>query len=176
MTDQLAEINNVLALVDKQASENGSGQLNQVSEDDLAIAFSQENADTLCYIAKWGKWYRWDSRVWVEDDTLAVYDAIRQHIRQAVDISDQKSRITVLRAQTVAAVEKLIRSDRRHAATVDQWDADPWVINSPSGIVDLTTGTTKDHESQSYLTKLAGASLNGHCPLWLGFLDEVTPR
>lgn len=174
MTDQLAEINNVLALVDKQASENGSGQLNQVSEDDLAIAFSQENADTLCYIAKWGKWYRWDSRVWVEDDTLAVYDAIRQHIRQAVDISDQKSRITVLRAQTVAAVEKLIRSDRRHAATVDQWDADPWVINSPSGIVDLTTGITKDHESQSYLTKLAGASLNGHCPLWLGFLDEVT--
>jgi putative DNA primase/helicase len=32
-----------------------------------------------------------------------------------------------LRAKTVAAVEMPARSDRRLAATVDQWDADPWL-------------------------------------------------
>lgn len=174
MKDQLAEIDNVLALVDKQAPENGSAQLNQVTEDDLAISFSQEHADTLCYIAKWGKWYRWNGSVWVEDDTLAVFDATRQHIRQTINDIDRKAKTTLLRAQTVAAVEKLIRSDRRHAATVEQWDADPWVINTPSGVVDLRTGNTQKHDPQSYLTKLAGASLKGDCPLWLGFLDEVT--
>ena len=32
-------------------------------------------------------------------------------------------------AKTVAAVEMLARSDRRIAATVDQWDRDPWLFN-----------------------------------------------
>ena len=34
---------------------------------------------------------------------------------------------------TVAAVEKLSRSDRRFAATVDQWDVDPMLLNTPGG-------------------------------------------
>ena len=32
------------------------------------------------------------------------------------------------------------KADRRHAATVDQWDADPWLLNTPGGVVDLRTG------------------------------------
>ena len=43
-------------------------------------------------------------------------------------------------AQKVAAVEKLARADREHAATVEQWDRDLWLLNTPSGIVDLRTG------------------------------------
>ena len=43
-------------------------------------------------------------------------------------------------AKTVAAVERLAKADRRHAATVDQWDADPWLLNTPDGVVDLQTG------------------------------------
>ena len=38
------------------------------------------------------------------------------------------------------AVETLARSDRRIASTVEQWDADPWLLNTPGGIIDLRTG------------------------------------
>ena len=37
-------------------------------------------------------------------------------------------------AKTVYAIERLARSDRRLAATVDQWDADPWLLNTPDGV------------------------------------------
>ena len=36
-------------------------------------------------------------------------------------------RLAIASAKTVAAVERLAKADRRHAATVDQWDADPSV-------------------------------------------------
>ena len=61
-------------------------------------------------------------------------------------------------AQTVAAIERLARADRRHAATVEQWDADPWLLNTPGGAVDLRTGDLLRHESGRYLTKITGAS------------------
>ena len=46
-------------------------------------------------------------------------------------------------AATVAAVERLARADRRHAASADQWDADPWLLNTPGGTVDLRTGALR---------------------------------
>ena len=39
-----------------------------------------------------------------------------------------RSPSAIASAKTVAAVDRLARADRRLAATVDQWDADPWCI------------------------------------------------
>lgn len=77
-------------------------------------------------------------------------------------------------AQTVAAIERLARADRRHAATVEQWDADPWLLNTPGGAVDLRTGDLLRHESGRYLTKITGASPGNDCPLWRSFLNRIT--
>ena len=60
---------------------------------------------------------------------------------------------TLASAKTVAAVERLAKADRRLAATADQWDADPWLLNTPGGIVDLRTGARRAHEPADYLTK-----------------------
>jgi hypothetical protein len=38
------------------------------------------------------------------------------------------------KAKTVAAVEALARSDRCIAATTAQWDADPWLLNTPGDV------------------------------------------
>jgi putative DNA primase/helicase len=37
----------------------------------------------------------------------------------------------VASAKTVAAVVSLTRADRRHAATVEQWDPEPWEFSTP---------------------------------------------
>ena len=58
-----------------------------------------------------------------------------------------KSRVAtqICSAKTVAAVVALARADRRLAATTEQWDADPWLLNTPGGVVDLRTGQLRAH-------------------------------
>jgi putative DNA primase/helicase len=59
-------------------------------------------------------------------------------------------------------------------ATIDQWDKDPWVINTPGGVVDLRTGKLREHRIDDYMTKIAAASPGGDCPRWKEFLKQIT--
>lgn len=77
-------------------------------------------------------------------------------------------------ARTVMAAQLLARSDRRHARRPDDFDADPWALNTPSGVVDLRTGTLRAHQRNDFHTKVAGAAPGGDCPRWLAFLGQVT--
>jgi putative DNA primase/helicase len=81
---------------------------------------------------------------------------------------------SLLSAKTVAAVERLARSDQRLAATVDQWDRDPWLLNTPAGTVELKTGSMREHRREDYITKLAEASPGGACPRWRAFMATIT--
>ena len=78
-------------------------------------------------------------------------------------------------AKTVAAVVQLAKSDERLAATVDQWDVDPWLLNTPAGTVDLRTGRSRRHRPDDYITKLTGVPADRSCPIpvWARFLDRV---
>ncbi len=58
--------------------------------------------------------------------------------------------------------------------TVDVWDTDPWLLNTPSGIVDLQTGKMLPHDPEQYITKITAVAPGGDCPRWLQFLDEIT--
>jgi putative DNA primase/helicase len=69
----------------------------------------------------------------------------------------------------------LARADRRLAATTDQWDANPWLFNTPSGTVDLRTGNLRPCEPADYLTQVtACAPAAMDCVLWHAFLDRIT--
>ncbi len=87
---------------------------------------------------------------------------------------DPRTRLRISRAHTVEAVERLARADRRHAATVDQWDCDPWVRNTPGGIVDLRTGVTRPAKRDDYATKITAVAAGGECLQWRAFLSRIT--
>ena len=80
----------------------------------------------------------------------------------------------LLSAKTIAAVERLARSDPRLAATVDQWDRDPWLLNTPAGTIELQTGRMREHRREDYITKITAVRPGGDCPLWRAFLSRVT--
>jgi putative DNA primase/helicase len=80
----------------------------------------------------------------------------------------------LLSAKTIAAVERLARSDPRLAATVDQWDRDPWLLNTPAGTIELQTGRMREHRREDYITKITAVGPGGDCPLWRTFLSRVT--
>jgi len=68
------------------------------------------------------------------DSTLGVFSLTRSICRLVASEAEKPNDKTrIASAATVAAVERLARSDRRVAATVDQWDLDPDVLNTKWG-------------------------------------------
>lgn len=148
------------------------------SEEALALQFSSEHADTLRFVAKWGKWLIWDSKCWRVDETLAVFNRVRATCRAAAS-TEQRSPAAAIRLAsggTVAAVERLARADRRHAATHEQWDADPWLLNTQAGVVDLRTGTVRAAQRTDYMTKITATEPGSDRHLWNAFISRITGR
>ena len=118
---------------------------------------------------------QWTGTVWEADTTLHVFDLSRATCRRAsADCNEARIAASVASAKTVAAVERLAKADRHHAATVEQWDSDPWLLNTPGGTVDLRTGKMRRHRAEDYLTKTTAVAPGGECPLWLSFLGRIT--
>lgn len=148
------------------------------TDDALALEFTQAHAGDWRYVAAWGHWLHWDGNCWRKEATLKAYDLARLICRAAAArCLKPKIAAKVASAATVAAVERLARADRRHAATAEQWDSDPWLLNTPGGVVDLRTGDLKAHARESYLTKIAAsapAAAEQRPTRWLAFLNDVT--
>ena len=147
------------------------------SDDWLGLRFSEQYAASLRYVAAWGRWLVWDGQIWRRDGTLRAYDLVRRVIRAAGgETTDREQREGLAAASKVAAIEKMVRSDRKHALTADAWDADPWMLNTPGGVVDLRTGDTLPHAPEYLMTKTTAVA-PGHvseCPRWIEFLGRVT--
>ena len=92
----------------------------------------------------------------------------------AVKVNKSSERKRIASAKTRAAVVSLAGEDRRLAATTDQWDADPWLLNTPDGVVDLHTGKLRKHRATDYMTNQTAVSPKGQCPQWMAFLQEIT--
>jgi putative DNA primase/helicase len=162
-----------------ESKANGGGNIEprppQFTDEALALSFAERHAKDLRYVAAWSRWLRWDGTRWQFDDTLHALDLAR-HICREVSSSCSKATLAaaLASAKTVGAVVSLARSDRRLAATVDQWDADPWMLATPQAVVDLRTGKMRPHRPEDYLTKIAATAAGGACPMWHSFLDKVT--
>jgi putative DNA primase/helicase len=144
------------------------------SEEALALGFANEHAGKLRYVAAWSKWYVWDGKQWRPDDTKLAFDIARKVCRKASrECNRENAAKTLASAKTVAAVERLATADRRLAATTDQWDADPWLLNTPGGVVDLRSGEIHPHRPTDYMTKITAVTPNGVCPLWRKFLNRI---
>ena len=108
----------------------------EYSDELLALRFSEKHGSTLRYVAAWNRWLSWNgAHCWEFDQTMWTFDLARAICRIAsAEIDDPKQKKfagAVASAKTIAAVVSLARSDRRHAAIVDQWDADTWSLNTP---------------------------------------------
>ena len=144
------------------------------SDDALALQFSELHAAELRYVAEWGKWLRYDGKRWQFDKTMATFNEARKVCRSvAAGCNNSKLANVVASSKTVAAVVNLARSDRRHAATVCQWDADEWALNTPDGVIDLRSGVLRQHREDDYFTKITNVSPDRQCPtpVWLAFLE-----
>lgn len=147
----------------------------EFSDDALALRFAERHEDDLRYIAKWSRWMVWGGNRWQDDEKLLGFDLARRVCREASAECDMpRIAVSIASSKTVAAVERMAKADQRIAATVDQWDADDWLLNTPGGTIDLRTFETRPSRQTDYLTKITAVAPAGDCPTWLAFLDRVT--
>jgi putative DNA primase/helicase len=145
------------------------------SEEAIALEFARRHADRLRYVAKWNQWLTWDGTCWRRDETRKVFTMARELCREfARTVNKPSESKRIASAKTRAAVVSLAAEDRRLTATTEQWDADPWLLNTPGGIVDLRTGKMREHRTTDYMTKQTAVSPEGKCPTWIKFMNEVT--
>lgn len=151
-------------------------ELPPTAEDALALAFAARHEDELRFIARWGRWLNFDGTRWCFDTTLHAFDRARVICRE-VAMDCDKPVSAVASAKTVAAVEKLAKADRRLAATMEQFDAEPWPFNTDRATYDLRTGEGRPPSPLDYITKktaCAAAPAGTPHPIWTAFLHRIT--
>jgi putative DNA primase/helicase len=136
------------------------------TQDAIADIFAESHKNDLRFVAKWGKWFEWRDGCWREEETLKVFDVIRKTCK-ALGAN------RAVMAKTIGAVHSMVRYDRRIAATVEQWDANPMLLNAPDGAVDLTTGDMRKHRPTDYMTKITAIGPGGDCKKWKAFLHRI---
>ena len=167
----MADDNNIIRLAELQNSGKG---IPPTAEDSIALAFADRHAHELRYVAIWRRWLAFGGAHWAHDDTLHVFDRARAICREAAAESRAIAG-SVASAKTVAAVERLARSDRRLAATAAQWDAEPWLLTAGDRTIDLRTGVERAPDPADYITRAAGCAAAGAAhPTWTKFLRRVT--
>lgn len=161
--------------------ESGQDRPPGYSDDALASRFTEAHADDLAFVNGWGRWLIWNGARWQTDETQAAFDLARMVAREAsIEMLDAKGSVriaaSIASAKTVSAIERLARADRCHASSIEIWDDDPWLLNTPAGTVDLQTGTMRIHDRADCITKITAVAPGGDCPRFLAFLDRVFAR
>lgn len=122
-----------------------------------------DDALALDFVRAYGRGYRWSpglgwmaagATVWTRDDALTRYDLARRICRAAAACAqkpDEQKRLTS--AKTVGAVLSLAQSDQRIVVDAGLWDAQPLLLNTPAGIVDLRTGLLRHRRGDDYVTQ-----------------------
>lgn len=136
----------------------------------IAMEWARLNSVRCRYDHGIGRWFQFDDVHWEEDKTRAVFHSIAELANRI----GRGSKATG-KAGTVRGIEAFAQADPRVAVTHEIWDADPMLLGTPAGTVDLKTGKLRVSKAEEYLTRQASvAPRHGRPELWLRFLDEAT--
>jgi putative DNA primase/helicase len=144
-----------------------------------AARFVDDHNKALRYVPASGRWLRWDGARWADDDVLEHRRRAKETARllaaEAAAERDEQRRKALLDHARRSSAEPRLRallsiaaSDPRLVVRPADLDCDPWVLNTPTGTVDLRTGELRPHRREDLLTLLAGAGFDqkAAAPRW----------
>ena len=168
-----------------------------LSHDQLALDLGAAGLDQDGrYVPTWARWLHWTGSHFAHDEKMRTYAVARGFLRTLAKKIEQwaereasnldakaaeklrawaKAECRTLRhKQTVAAVIDLARSNDAIAARPEEFDADPWLLATPGGTVDLQTGSLRQARRADLISKCCAVTPTpGRPELWLKFLDTV---
>ena len=122
-------------------------------------------------------WLVWSGTRWQPDDRNTVFSRARALDREFAPQANKRLQRSIASAKTRAAVVSLAQDDERLTMTAEQWDRDPWLLNTPGGTLELKdSGRLRPADRNDYITKSAAVAPDPGCPtpLWSAFLQMVT--
>lgn len=138
-----------------------------------------------CYVPAWG-WMAWTGQRWERDeegDRVAAWaaEALRDYyIEQARAAADPKEQAALLsqaakclsRARVTPALafaKAWLRAEPQH------FDQHPYLLNTPTGVLDLQRGELVPHDPSLRLTRITTAPYDpdADCPAFRRFLAEI---
>ena len=149
------------------------------SDQALAVLFVQRCGETVRYIAKFGQWLTFDGVRWKVDEVGRVRELARkvcQEVAQRFLNGENGAALarSVASATKIDSVLRIVQADPQIAATHDQWDKDPLLLNTPGGVVDLRTREIRPSRPTDYLRKCTAVAPGWECNRWRDFLKRVT--
>jgi putative DNA primase/helicase len=115
-------------------------------------------------------WLGWDGTRWAEATDETVSEAVRLYAldRFAQAVEDAKSGDSAASKAALDGWRSMLPIGRRRAVIsdakgiverkADEFDADPDLLNTPSGVVDLRTGNVEPHEPELLMTRITRGS------------------
>lgn len=161
-----------------------------LTEQGLAVAMLDTYGPYLRYNKALG-WLFWDGVRWVVDaDAEASMLAMKfaddrlTSAKMRVQLAADKASKEEAKRELLAAVKLRSAAGLAHMLTfmkviatykdANAFDADPWALNTPEGIIDLKTGALRAHDPKANCTKCTSVS-PGRTGMdkWLDFVNHV---
>ena len=152
------------------------GRAELLTEDSVALAFTDRYRDRLRFDHDHGKWYVWTGTRWQCERTCLAFCWARDLVRELAKALPEKVRLIASKANFAGNVERYARADRAFAIVSDIWDNDGYLLGTPAGTVDLRTGALRKAQPDDFITKATAVAPaeTTDCPRWLQFLSEAT--
>jgi putative DNA primase/helicase len=157
-----------------------------LTEAGAAERFVHLHGNDLRYDHRRRRWLVWQGHRWAPDTDAAVtriaLEFSRHWQHDALEISDTRRRkdtftfaIALERRDRLTSLLAFARDLKPIADAGDRWDADPWLLGVPNGVLDLRTGTLRPGARNDRLTMSTAAAYNATatCPQWEQFLTDV---
>ena len=142
--------------------------------------------DQLRYDHNRGKWLIWKGHRWLIDETGEVYSyalkTARHWLKLAAETEDDDKRQAMARhsfaSESRARLTNMLELAAKKkpiARTIDEFDADPWLLGVANGVVNLRTGELRPGRPDDHITMSTeiGYDPGATCPRWIKFLEEV---
>jgi P4 family phage/plasmid primase-like protien len=186
-----------------QADGSESFALEDYTDLGNAEAMAEVFGDGLCYTEEWG-WCFFNGVRWEIDATYRAMEAARdiaqglmlsaknwlERVRDeldedgiAHDSEDGKRRLEppmalykhALKSQSEHGLTAMVALNKAYMiASATQFNADPWLLNTPKGVVDLKTGEMMPHDPKYRLTNMtAVAPEHKAMPMFDAFLRKI---
>lgn len=157
------------------SGEQHSGQVR------MAYRLARSHVDRLLHVHGIG-WHVYDGTRWTEDTRGAAQRAVLEVLRDSLaeSVGDKQLRADVAKCESKSGVEGVLGIAAalvEFAATVDDLDADPYLLNCCNGTLDLRTFELREHDPADRLTKITRGAYRPEVDpaAWDKFLGTVLP-